>query len=148
MKIILLKSIDKLGKKGEVKIVADGFARNYLLARGLALAATEANIKRFSVINVEKKDEQKSTVAAKPDELSRRLRSTTISFVEKADEKGTLFAGITKEKIIKALVEKGLLLKPKQIVLRGAIKRIGECKIEVDLAAGLKSEFRVAIKAS
>jgi large subunit ribosomal protein L9 len=147
MQVVLLKTIDKLGRKGEVKNVADGFGRNYLLARGLAAPATEVNIKKFgqTVESVEK-DLPVKPVKLPPEQLAARLRSTTLNFVEKADDSGTLFAGINQEKLVKALAEKGLILKPKQIELKEPLKKLGEYRVEVNVAAGVKSEVRIVIK--
>jgi ribosomal protein L9 len=64
-----------------------------------------------------------------------------LEFTEKADENGTFFAGITKDKLIKELATRGINLKPKQILLAQPIKQAGEHRVEVDIAAGVKSEF-------
>jgi len=145
MKVILLKNINLLGKKGEVKEVAVGYARNYLLPSRLANLATEREITKVRATEkaVEKKKIKKSV---NPEELASRLRSTVISFSEKADEKGTFFAGVTREKIIKSLEEQGIDLKVKQIKLEQPIKKAAEYKIGIDVAPGLKSELRISAK--
>ncbi|MBI5077176.1 50S ribosomal protein L9 [Candidatus Falkowbacteria bacterium] len=145
MRIILLKTIDKLGRRGEVKNVADGYARNFLLARGLAALATEQNIKKFARTDEGKAEEKTSKTSPTPEQIAGRLRGVVLSFSENADENGTLFAGINKEKLAKALSEKGVEVKPKQIELKEPIKKLGEYRVEVSVTAGIKSKFRVII---
>ncbi len=147
MKVILLKFIDRLGRQGETKNVADGYALNYLLPGKLAVVFTPVNEKKYGKQTQGQAEAKVQTAQnKKPQDLANRLRAVVLTFAEKADDSGTLFAGITKEKLIKALKAEGIVLKPKQIELSEAIKKTGEYKILVMVATSLKSEFRVNVQ--
>ncbi|NQT49636.1 50S ribosomal protein L9 [Candidatus Kuenenbacteria bacterium] len=147
MQVVLLKHIEKMGRKGEIKNVANGYAQNFLFPQKLAVPATEHNVKKYSVeMTDEKKGKEKKTKTKGSKDLANQLRSTEVVFEEKADENNTLFAGISKDKLITALAEKGIDLKPKQIELSDAIKKLGEYKVPVMVDAGIKSEFKVVVK--
>jgi large subunit ribosomal protein L9 len=139
MKVILLDHVSTLGRKGEVKEVKDGFAQNFLLPQKKAVLATEKNVQKYSFL--QKQAEEKKSAVFEPKSIAGRLRSVVLEFTEKADENGTFFAGITKDKLIKELATRGINLKPKQILLAQPIKQAGEHRVEVDIAAGVKSEF-------
>lgn len=142
MKVILLKNFNSLGRRGEVKDVAEGYARNYLLPQKIALPATEGNCRKYSAAVLADKALKKIS-GLTPEELAGRLKNIVLKFQEKVDDKGTFFAGLTKEKLIRALSEKGLALKAKQLELEQPIKKMGEYKVSVAIASGLKSEFKV-----
>lgn len=142
MKIILLKTIDKLGRKGEVKNVSDGYARNYLLPNKLVVEATDKNIKMMQKAVQSEQVIKKKNLMSK-DQLAQVLRSIKIEISEKADDNGTFFAGVTKDKLAKALELKKINIKAKQIVLDQPIKSEGEYKVEVNLDSGLKTFFQV-----
>ena len=134
-----------LGLAGEIKEVKEGYARNFLLPQKLAVLATPANIAKFAR-EVEPEEvirEKRSSAGA---ELAARLRTIALTMEEKADDKGTFFAGITKEKLTKILAQKGIELKPKQIKLDQPIKKAQETKVEVELAPGVRSEFKIITK--
>lgn len=145
MKVVLIKFVDRLGRQGEVKNVSDGYARNYLLPNKFALPATAANVKKFEQV-AKKKEERAAAPKFDPLGLAGQLRAVVLDFSEKADDAGTLFAGIAKDKLAAALAKRGFQIKPRQIDLDSAIKKIGEHKIYVTLASGVKSEFRVMVR--
>ncbi|MFH0987896.1 MAG: 50S ribosomal protein L9 [Parcubacteria group bacterium] len=144
MKVLLLKNIPSIGKPGEVKNVSDGYARNFLFPQKLALVATDENVNRWQ----EEDQRKKNAKAAKQvpvDEAIKRLNSQVLGFAEKADEKGTLFAGITREKIAGTLALNKIIVKPKQILLDETIKRPGEYRVVVQLAPALRGEVKVVV---
>ncbi|MFH0780178.1 MAG: 50S ribosomal protein L9 [Parcubacteria group bacterium] len=145
MKIILIKNVSKLGKAGEIKEVPEGYGRNFLLPQGLAMIATEKNlrIRKQEEMSAASNDKKK---AEAPDQLVQKLKTVILNFDEKADGKDTFFAGITKEKIVQALRKRNIPLKPKQIALEKPIKKPGDYNINVELPGGLKGEFRVIAK--
>ena len=147
MKVVLIKHIEKMGRKGEVKNVANGYAQNFLFPQKLAVPATENNVKKYVVDETTETASSKNKGKDKSSEsVANQLRSTELIFKEKADENGTLFAGISKDKIIKALVAKRIDLKPKQIELSEPIKKLGEHKVPVMVDSGIKSEFKVNVQ--
>ncbi|MEK7107577.1 MAG: 50S ribosomal protein L9, partial [Patescibacteria group bacterium] len=131
MKVILNQDISKVGKKYEVKNVADGHALNFLIPRGLAVAATAGALKKLAIAKTQLVVEKK----VQEDLLLKNLRSldgAKIEIIEKANDQGHLFAGLHKEQIILALKKQtGLDVLPEFLILEKPIKEIGEQTIEV-----------------
>ncbi|MEK7512534.1 MAG: 50S ribosomal protein L9 [Patescibacteria group bacterium] len=146
MKILLIKHLESLGRRGEIKNVAEGYARNFLLPGKFAVVANEANVKKYANIENQVESKQVNKKLKTPEEIAARLRTISIVLAEKADDSGTLFAGLTKEKLVQLLAAKGIDLKTKQIDLAEPIKKIGDYRIGVNISASFKSEFRVSIK--
>ncbi len=146
MKIILLKDIAKVGKKYETKDISDGYAINLLIPKGLAVPATSEMLKKISlersVIDGEKKIH---------DELLHKnmlaLDGITVSMVEKANEKGHLFAGVHVIEIVKAILNQTRIQIPSElIVLDKPIKEIGIHEIMLN-SNGKIIKFNLDIKA-
>jgi large subunit ribosomal protein L9 len=132
MKIIFLKTVQNVGAAGEVKDVAEGFARNFLLPNKLAEAATAAALKRAKN-KVDIKQHRDSKIVRDAGELLDIISKMVLTFKGMADEKGTLFSGITAEKISAGLRSKGLDMKAKQLKMDGALKKIGTHSVVVNL---------------
>ena len=146
MKIILLKDIPKLGRKYDIKEVADGHALNMLIPRGLAQAATAHAVKNVEILKSRDLAEQKiqGELLAKNLEIIKDLK---IVMKEKANEKGHLFAGVTKEMLSSEIQKVARLnIDPESIILSKPIKEVGEHKVAVE-AMGKKVEFTVNIEA-
>jgi len=144
MKVILLKDIEKLGKKYEVKEVADGYARNFLIRRGLAKPATEKLIKwaeEQRKLAIEKAQEQLKKVQ----KLASQLDGQEVEFIVKLGKQGELFESITQMKIAKKLKEMGFDIKKTQIELKKPIKELGEFPVKINLDQGLEAEIRVIV---
>ncbi len=145
MKIILLREIPKLGKKYDIKNVADGYALNMLIPRGLAQIATTQAITNIEVMK--KKDLVESKVQGKL--LAKNLeliKTLVLNLKEKANEKGHLFAGITKEKLAEEIFKSARLnIDSESIKLEKPIKEIGKYKIIVEVL-GKKAEFIVIVE--
>ena len=146
MKIILLKDIAKVGKKYETKDISDGYAINLLIPKGLAVPATSEMLKKISLerslIDGEKKIH---------DELLHKnmlaLDGITVSMVEKANEKGHLFAGVHVIEIVKAILNQTRIQIPSElIVLDKPIKEIGIHEIMLN-SNGKIIKFNLDIKA-
>lgn len=131
MKVILLQDVRKVGKKHEVKNVADGYALNFLIPNKLAEAATDSAMKKVENAKIKEAAEKK----IKEDLLMKNLKGLsgiTVEIKESANEKGNLFKGVHSEEIVKALKEQGHLdLLPEYIVLEKPIKDVGEHEIDV-----------------
>jgi len=144
MKVILLKDIEKLGKKYEVKEVADGYARNFLIRRGLAKPATEKLIKwaeEQRKLAIKKAQEQLKKVQ----KLASQLDGQEIEFVVKVGKQGELFESINQMKIAKKLKEMGFDIKKTQVELEKPIKELGEFPVKINLDQGLEAEIRVIV---
>ena len=144
MKVILLKDIEKLGKKYDVKEVADGYARNFLIRRGLAKPATEKLIKwaeEQRKLAIKKAQEQLKEVQ----KLASKLDGQEVEFVVKVGKQGELFESINQIKIAKKLKEMGFDIKKTQVELEKPIKELGEFPVKINLDQGLEAEIRVVI---
>ncbi len=140
MKIILLKDVAKVGKKYDIKDVAEGFALNSLIPRGFAKVAT-----KDAIVKVEQLKANDLTNKKIQEELLLKnlevIRNTKIELKEKANEKGHLFAGITKERIFEELKKATKLsLDMDFIKLDKPIKEVGEHKIKLE-TMGKSAEF-------
>lgn len=144
MKVILLKDSEKLGKKGEVKEVAEGFARNFLFPRDLAEPASESALKRLA----QEKEEQAKKAEADL-EITERvvggLDGQEVEISAKMDESGKLYGSITSAKIAKVLKDKGFEVKPKQVKLIEPIKEAGEFDIALEFPHGLEASIKLIV---
>ena len=146
MKIILLKDVAKVGKKYDIKDVAEGYALNMLIPRGLARVATKdaiAKVEQLKANDLTNKKIQEELLL-KNLEIIKNLK---IELKEKANDKGHLFAGVTKEMIWKEVTSKSRLnIDLDSIKLSKPLKEVGEHKIVLE-AMGKKAEFIVSISA-
>lgn len=131
MKIILTQDVPKLGRKHEVKNVADGFGRNFILARGLGLVATTENLKKLEARRQQQLLAQKAREEFLKQSLD-ELKGTAIKLTAKASPEGHLFAGIHPAEIVAALKQqKNIDLDSTLVDLDKPIKQIGEYDIAV-----------------
>lgn len=147
MKVVLIQHVQNIGRRGEVKEVKDGFALNYLLPKKLAVQATPKNISKYRRV-VEDEQVAKAKRQEEPKKIIQKLKSFVLTFTEKTDDKGTFFAGVTKDKIAKALVEKGVDVKAKHIQLAESIKKEGEYSVKIEISSGQMGEIKVITKAA
>ncbi|MEI6843036.1 MAG: 50S ribosomal protein L9 [bacterium] len=146
MKIILLKDVPKLGKRFDVKDVAEGHALNLLIPRGLAVVATAPAIAKINAEKEKARAEEKiqEELLAKNIEM---IKSIKVTLKGKANEKGHLFAGITKEMLADEVTKSARVnLDVDFIKLDKPLKEVGEHKIKVE-ALGKKAEFTVVVEA-
>ncbi len=145
MKIILLTDVKGVGKKGEVKEVSDGYARNYLIPRGLAVEATEGNLKHLMD---EKKQhtEKEERIRKKSEELLKELKKKTWEISVKAGEKGKLFGSLTSGNIAELLQKSsGYEIDKRWIKLKKPIKELGEYEIDLKLPGGVKGKIAIRL---
>ena len=145
MKIILQKDVPTLGKKGEIKNVPDGYARNFLFKKGLAIAATE---EATSVLERQKTSDQKKKEKelAQLRELAKKLNSLALKTTLKLGEMGEAFGSVSPAKIISLMKEKGFHIGKSNIALEHPIKTLGEHKIKIKLEHGLETEIKLTIE--
>src|ERR1035438_2290859 len=132
MEIILREDIDKLGQRGQVVKVAAGFARNYLLPRRLAVAASESNKK---IVEQERQAHlrREVKVVSEAQDLGKMMGSVTVTIAQKAGENDHLFGSVTTADIAAALEKQGYTIDRKKIQLDEPIKMLGEYKVAVRL---------------
>ena len=144
MKVILLKDVEDVGKKFEVKEVADGHARNFLIARGLAKNATKEALEWVQM--------QKEILSQKAEEdlkeiqdLASRLDTLEVSISVKVGEEGQLFESINAQKIFERLKEMGFGVKQNQVKLEEPIKEVGEFRVKIGLEHNLEAEIALIV---
>ncbi|GBE16695.1 50S ribosomal protein L9 [bacterium BMS3Abin15] len=145
MKIILLQDVNSLGKKGDIKEVADGYARNFLLPQKLAEAATGSAVKKVETVK-EKFAEGNKKDLEKNEKLASELDGRDV--IIKAKEKnGKLFGSISAKEIAKELKKQKLEITEKAIVLDEPIKEIGEKEVLIQLDHGIEVNIKVIVEA-
>ena len=146
MEVILREHVDNLGRRGEIVKVADGYARNYLLPRKLALLATEGNkkvIERERVKFDAKEAEDRKVAEA----IAARIASTEIEISRKVGETEALYGSVTTSDIAEALHAKGLDIDRRKIVLQEPIKRIGDFEVPIRLARDVTTHVKIKVVA-
>ena len=146
MEVILREHVDNLGRRGEVVKVADGYARNYLLPRKLALLATENNKKQIererAKFEIKELEEQKSAQA-----VADRMASVELEISRKVGETEALYGSVTSSDIADALAAKGFELDRRKLNLADPIKRLGEYEIPVKLHRDVTVNLKVRVVA-
>jgi large subunit ribosomal protein L9 len=146
MEVILREDIPNLGKIGEVVRVRDGFARNYLLPRGLVLVANKRNLKTFQHQKKMVAD-QKQRFLRQAQSVSNELAGVSITIPMRTGEEGKLFGSVTNIQIEKALKAKGLDVDRRKIHLDEPIKTLGDFEVPVRLTAELTVPLKVSVVA-
>ena len=141
MKVILLQDVKGKGKKGQMLEMSDGYARNYLLPRKLAMEATPDAINTMRM-NDKAAAEKAAKERAEAMEISKKLRELTLVVTAKGGGAGKLFGSVTNQEIADALKEKsGIALDKRKIVLSDSIKNVGtytvQCKLGYEITAPL-----------
>lgn len=145
MKVILLKDVAGTGKKGEIKDVADGYGRNFLIKNKLALVATAQSEQQAKAQQVKKEKEKRREEQGERVAVT-RLQGAELEMTGRVTEEGRLYAAITPKKIADHIKQAfGLSIDPQIIVLDSPIKEIGEHRAEVDFGGGLSATFSVIV---
>jgi len=132
MEVILLERVAKLGQMGEVVRVKDGFARNYLLPKGKALRATEANKSKFEGMKVDLQAKNVETKGA-ADKIGSKLNGKAFPVIRQASETGQLYGSVSPRDLAALLTDNGFEVDSNQIALNVPIKTIGQHKVPVHL---------------
>ncbi len=144
MKVILLEDVRGSGKAGEVVNVSDGYARNMLIPRKLAVEATAQNMKQLEKKKeAEKKKFEEDKAAAL--ELKAKLEGAVITLKTKAGENGKVFGSVTSKDIADALKEQGFDVDKKKIQLDSPIKTLGETTVSVKLFTEIAGKVKVNV---
>ena len=142
MDVILRQDVEKLGRAGEAVTVKDGYARNFLLPRGLAYPATEGNKRRIEAEKAQHAKKHAGQVSAAR-EVADRLEAASLTFTMKAGEGDRLFGSVTAADIAAQLAAQGFEVDKKAIELAEPLKALGVFKVPVRLHHDVKPEVRV-----
>jgi large subunit ribosomal protein L9 len=145
MQIILQQDVDKLGTRGQVVEVAEGYARNFLLPRKLALEASAGNMKRLEKMRTAFA-KQEATEKQDAQRLAEALAGVSLAFTRKAGENDQLFGSVTSADISEALEAKGFHVEKRKIVLVDPIKLVGEYEIPMKLHREVSTTVKLAVK--
>jgi large subunit ribosomal protein L9 len=145
MKVILLEKVERLGERGDIVEVADGYARNFLIPKKLAVAVTPATLKRFEAEEeARKRREEKAKVDA--EKLAKKIEKLKLKIEVKVGEDDKLFGAVSSIDILNALKEKGIEEVEKgMIVLPEPIKALGDYEIPVKLHRDVEVKVKVSV---
>lgn len=144
MKVILKEDVKKLGSKGEVVNVSDGYARNYLIPRGLVEVATEGGIKQLKQQEKARK-KKKSEETSEAKEIASKLEKEKFVISVKAGEGGRLFGSVTTKDIADAVKKAGYSIDKRKIELSENIKSLGVHNIRVKLYEDVTANLRIQV---
>jgi large subunit ribosomal protein L9 len=147
MDVILKENVASLGKAGNMVKVSDGYARNFLIPKGLAAEATSRNLKTLEhekkqILHMVEKEKKKAAV------LSEKLMGVTCTIARRVGDQGKLFGSVGTKDIEKALLEEGIEIDRKNILLDEPLKALGEFPVKIKLPAGAAAEVKVNIVAA
>jgi len=142
MQVLLRDDMDNLGKSGEVVNVKPGYARNYLLPRGLAIKATEHDVTRM--------EHEKRVIVARTAKMAKesqaeadKLSQVSVSIARAVGEEDKLYGSVTSRDIAEAMKEQGVTVDPKKIHLVEPIKALGMTEVQVKLGRGVSANVKV-----
>jgi large subunit ribosomal protein L9 len=145
MEVILREELDKLGQRGSIVKVADGYARNYLLPKRLAVLATDANRK---IVEQERQAwlRKEAKIKVDAEDLAKLLTNVTLTFRHKVGENDQLFGSVTARDIAEGLEKQNFHVDRRKIVLDEPIRALGEHKITVRLHREVPTEITVVVE--
>ena len=147
MEVILLERIGKLGQMGDVVRVKDGFARNFLLPKGKALRASEANRSRFETMKIDL-EARNLKERGEAEKVAEKLNGQSFIVVRQAAEGGQLYGSVTPRDLVALMTAKGFTVERSQIVLNTPIKMIGLYQVPVSLHPEVEVTVSVAVARS
>jgi len=144
MKVILREDVDTLGKMGDIVRVADGYARNFLIPKGLAI---EASVKNVRVLEHEKKGvrQRAEKERKKAEALLEKFTNITCTVSRRVGKQDKLFGAVTARDIENALREQGIEVDRKAIILEEPLKSLGEFPVKIRLYPGIVAEITVVV---
>ncbi|HUO27965.1 MAG TPA: 50S ribosomal protein L9 [Bryobacteraceae bacterium] len=144
MEVILREDIDRLGSRGQVVKVADGYARNFLLPKRMAVAATDANrkiVEQERQAHLRREAKQKSEA----EDLAKLITGVTVTIAQKAGENDQLFGSVTSKDVADALAQQNYTIDRRKVLLEEPIKQLGEFKVPVRLHKDVTAEVTVLV---
>jgi len=144
MRVIILQDVENLGKQGDVKEVADGYARNFLLPNKLAKLATDTALEELE--KIKGLEAKKAEEALKhTQKIVSQIDGQEIEILVKGKETGEIYGSVTPFKISQALKKKGFDIKKTQVIIKEPIKKIGEYPVIINFDHGLEAEIKAIV---
>ncbi|MBD3360771.1 50S ribosomal protein L9 [Candidatus Peregrinibacteria bacterium] len=147
MQVLLNEDVKKLGYRGDIVNVKNGYFRNYLQPRGLAQRATE-NLIKLSEKRNEKRLMKKQQILEKAEEVLKKLKDLKVKIKAKVSKKGKLYGSIAEEDVINAVKDKSNIELEKEFIKMEPIRELGEYKIKVNLGENLEENIELVVEAS
>ncbi|MGA2136199.1 MAG: 50S ribosomal protein L9 [Bryobacteraceae bacterium] len=144
MEVILREDVERLGSRGQVVKVADGYARNFLLPKRLAVAATDSNRK---IVEQERQAHLRREAKQKgeAEDLAKLLGGVTVTIAQKAGENDQLFGSVTAKDVVDALAQQNYTVDRRKVQLEEPIKQLGEFKVPVKLHRDVTAEVTLKV---
>jgi large subunit ribosomal protein L9 len=144
MKVILLDDVAKVGRRGEVRDVSDGYARNYLIPKKLALSASAGNLKNLDTIK-RQQDAKASRIRSDAENVRSRVEALVYEERRQASEEGKLFGSVTSQDVAEFLGKHGIEIERRRIHLDEPIKTLGEHTVPVRIHGDVTAQLKVTV---
>ena len=144
MKVILIQDVDNLGKIGDSVNVKNGYARNFLIPKKLALFANDQNMKSIESM-IRQQEMKNAKERSNLESLAKVIDKVTLKFELKAGEEGKLFGSVTSQMISDELAKQDLTVDKKEIILEDPIKELGKHKVDVSLGENLSASIQIKV---
>ena len=144
MEVILRQELDELGLEGDVITVAKGYARNYLIPKGIALEATPQNMKTLE-LHRKKIEVRKLKAKEAAERLKEKVEEIVLTFSQKAGEEGKLYGSVTSMDIASSLEKQGIVIDRRKIILEKPIKTLGEFEAQVRIFPEVTGSVKVVV---
>jgi len=145
VKVILTKDVDKLGKSGEMKVVSDGYATNYLIPKKLAVTAAGGAYRAWQH-DVASREDKRAREREEAEVTANRISSTTLTMGVKVGEGGKLYGSITSKDIADALGRRGITVDRHKIDLEDPLKSLGTYKVAIKVFTGMTPEVTIVVE--
>jgi len=144
MKLILRADVDTLGRLGDIVAVKPGFGRNYLIPQGLAMAATEANLKQFG-LERKKLAAKADTLRAEATDLAAKIAAATVVITVRVGEGDKMYGSVTAQNVADALATQGIEIDRRKIELPEAIRALGDFEVDIRLHPDVTGELKLRV---
>jgi len=144
MKVILLDDVAKVGRRGEVRDVSDGYARNFLIPKKLALSASAGNMKNLEHIK-QQAHAKAERVKGDAESLRARIEALTLEEQRQASEEGKLFGSVTSQDIVEFLDRHGVKIERRRVQLDEPIKTLGETSVGIRVHPEVTAQLKVSV---
>ena len=144
MKVIVAIDKDNLGNRGDIITVKDGYARNYLIPKGIVLPFSKGNIKKLEMEKTSYNKQMKKEIQ-EAENIAASLSQISLSFVEKTHDENLLYGSISEKDIHEKLTEQGFTLEKDQIVMDEHIKVIGDHTVNIKLKGGTEVSIKISV---
>jgi large subunit ribosomal protein L9 len=144
MRVILMTDVPALGHRGDTREVANGYARNYLLPKKLAIPATTANLKNLEHLKRQReREEHRALEAAKG--TAARVEGLTLAVTARASEDGRLYGSVSAQDVVEFLERHGIAVEKRRVLLDEPIKALGDYKVQVRLHGEVTATLAVSV---